>query len=42
MNKIIPHHEWMCEGKWRTGDNNVKSIPMRFKSVGFLGYEASN
>ncbi|MBA7660553.1 Formate dehydrogenase [subsurface metagenome] len=42
MNKTIPHHEWMCEGKWRTGDNDAISIPMRFKRVGFLGYGAIN
>jgi len=42
MNKTIPHHEWMCEGKWRTGDNDAISIPLRFKRVGFLGYGAIN
>ncbi|MHA1931481.1 MAG: NAD(P)-dependent oxidoreductase, partial [Promethearchaeota archaeon] len=42
MNKIIPHHRWMQEGKWRTGDNDAVSIPLRFKKVGFLGYGAIN
>jgi phosphoglycerate dehydrogenase-like enzyme len=42
MNKIIPHHKWMQEGKWRTGDRNAISIPLRFRKVGFLGYGAIN
>ncbi|MFX1427673.1 MAG: NAD(P)-dependent oxidoreductase [Promethearchaeota archaeon] len=42
MNKTIPHHEWMCEGIWRTGDNDAISIPLRFKRIGFLGYGAIN
>ena len=37
-NRIIPHHEWMKEGKWRTGDKEAKSIPLRKKVVGLLGY----
>ncbi|MFW9930063.1 MAG: NAD(P)-dependent oxidoreductase, partial [Candidatus Thorarchaeota archaeon] len=42
MNRIIPHHEWMKKGRWRTGDNDAASIPLRFKNVGFLGYGAIN
>ncbi|MBY8986076.1 MAG: hypothetical protein KGD65_13455 [Candidatus Lokiarchaeota archaeon] len=42
MNKIIPHHQWMQEGKWRTGDEEAPSLPLRFKKVGFLGYGAIN
>lgn len=42
MNRIIPHHEWMKEGKWRTGDDDAASIPLRFKNVGLLGYGAIN
>ncbi|MFW9930717.1 MAG: NAD(P)-dependent oxidoreductase [Candidatus Thorarchaeota archaeon] len=42
MNMIIPHHEWMKEGKWRTGDDDAASIPLRFKNVGLLGYGAIN
>lgn len=42
MNKTIPHHEWMQEGKWRTGDNDAISIPLRFKKIGFFGYGAIN
>ncbi|MCF7793781.1 MAG: hypothetical protein K9N09_08460 [Candidatus Cloacimonetes bacterium] len=38
MNKIIPHHNWMKEGKWRLGDNEARSIPLRDRKVGFLGY----
>ncbi|TXT61072.1 MAG: hypothetical protein BAJALOKI2v1_50040 [Promethearchaeota archaeon] len=42
MNKIIPHHKWMKNGKWRTGDKEAASIPLRFKEVGLLGYGAIN
>ncbi|MFX1478371.1 MAG: NAD(P)-dependent oxidoreductase [Promethearchaeota archaeon] len=42
MNKIIPHHEWIREGKWRTGDNDATSTPLRFMKVGLLGYGAIN
>ena len=42
MNMIIPHHGWMKEGIWRTGDNDAASIPLRFKEVGLLGYGAIN
>jgi len=42
MNKVIPHHEWMKQGKWRTGDEDATSIPLRFKKVGLLGYGAIN
>jgi phosphoglycerate dehydrogenase-like enzyme len=38
MNKIIPHHNWMVEGKWRLGDADARSIPLRDKRIGFLGY----
>ncbi len=38
MNKIIPHHSWMVEGKWRLGDTEAKSIPLRDKRIGLLGY----
>lgn len=37
-NKILPHHRWLSEGKWRRGDNYAKSVPLRKKTVGFLGY----
>lgn len=42
MSKIIPHHEWMRQGKWRTGDKDAASIPLRNKKVGLLGYGAIN
>ncbi|MFX0002005.1 MAG: NAD(P)-dependent oxidoreductase [Candidatus Hodarchaeota archaeon] len=42
MNKIIPHHEWMRQGRWRTGDEDAISIPLRYKKVGLLGYGAIN
>jgi phosphoglycerate dehydrogenase-like enzyme len=42
MNKIIPHHEWMRQGRWRTGDDDGASIPLRYKNIGLLGYGAIN
>lgn len=42
MNKIIPHHKWMQQGRWRTGDEDAESIPLRFKKVGLFGYGAIN
>ncbi|MHA1912745.1 MAG: NAD(P)-dependent oxidoreductase [Promethearchaeota archaeon] len=42
MSKTIPHHLWMKEGKWRTGDEDAISIPLRFKKVGLFGYGAIN
>ncbi|MDP8204535.1 MAG: NAD(P)-dependent oxidoreductase [Candidatus Tenebribacter mawsonii] len=37
-NKLIPHHQWMKEGKWRMGDKEAKSIPLRSRKIGLLGY----
>jgi phosphoglycerate dehydrogenase-like enzyme len=42
MNRTIPHHNWMKQGKWRTGDRDIASIPLRFREVGLLGYGAIN
>jgi phosphoglycerate dehydrogenase-like enzyme len=42
MNKIIPHHNWMQSGRWRTGDKEAKSIPLRYRRIGLLGYGAVN
>ena len=42
LNKIIPHHNWMREGKWRLGDDAAKSIPLRRKRLGLLGYGKVN
>ncbi len=41
-NGIIPHHNWMTEGLWRRGDSHAKSIPMRDRKIGLLGYGAVN
>jgi len=38
MNKVIPHHNWMAEGKWKRGDEYGKNIPLRNRTVGILGY----
>jgi phosphoglycerate dehydrogenase-like enzyme len=41
-NRIIQHHEWMIQGLWRRGDEFAKSIPMRNRRIGLLGYGAVN
>ena len=38
MNRVVPHHNWMTEGKWRLGDQESKSMILSGRSVGFLGY----
>jgi phosphoglycerate dehydrogenase-like enzyme len=42
MNKVIPHHKWMKDGRWRTGDEDAASILLRFRKIGLLGYGAIN
>ncbi len=41
-NKVILHHNWMKEGKWRRGDNFAVSTPLRDRKIGLLGYGAVN
>jgi phosphoglycerate dehydrogenase-like enzyme len=41
-NKVLHHHRWMARGKWRTGDSDASSIPLRRRAVGLLGYGAVN
>jgi len=41
-NKVIPHHTWMANGLWRRGDDFAKSIPLRNRKIGLLGYGAVN
>jgi phosphoglycerate dehydrogenase-like enzyme len=41
-NKVIPHHNWMTDGKWRMGDAEAASIPLRERKIGLLGYGAVN
>jgi len=41
-NKVIPHHTWMVNGLWRRGDDFAKSIPLRNRMIGLLGYGAVN
>ena len=38
MNKVIPHHNAMTEGKWRLGDEYAASLPLRGRRIGLLGY----
>ena len=42
LNKITLHHNWMKEGRWRLGDNEAASIPLRDRKIGLLGYGAIN
>jgi len=41
-NRVIPHHNWMTQGKWRMGDEQAQSTPMRERHLGLLGYGAVN
>lgn len=41
-NKVIFHHNWMVAGRWRTGDENAISTPLRYRKIGLLGYGAIN
>ena len=41
-NKVVQHHNWMAEGRWRMGDNESASLPMRDRQIGLLGYGAIN
>ncbi|MDA3838200.1 MAG: NAD(P)-dependent oxidoreductase [Candidatus Delongbacteria bacterium] len=38
MNKVNFHHNAMVDGKWRLGDSEAASIPLRDRKIGFLGY----
>ncbi|UCE26795.1 MAG: hypothetical protein JSW52_10695 [Candidatus Coatesbacteria bacterium] len=37
-NRVVPHHNWTVEGRWRTGDEEAPSTPFRDRFVGLLGY----
>jgi phosphoglycerate dehydrogenase-like enzyme len=37
-NQLIPHHQWMLEGKWRLGDQEAISVSLKNRKVGLLGY----
>jgi phosphoglycerate dehydrogenase-like enzyme len=41
-NKVVQHHNWMAEGRWRMGDSDSASLPMRDQHIGLLGYGAIN
>jgi phosphoglycerate dehydrogenase-like enzyme len=38
MNRVIPHHHAMKDGKWRLGDEFFSSLPLRDRRIGLLGY----
>lgn len=45
MNRIVPHHNWMTSGVWRTSDDKdifSASIPLKDRKIGLLGYGAIN
>lgn len=45
MNRLVPHHNWMQSGIWRTSDNKdifSASVPLRNRKIGLLGYGAIN
>ncbi len=42
LNKIVPHHNWMVAGEWRKGDIDAKTLPLKGRVVGLLGYGAIN
>ncbi len=39
-NRLVEHHNWMREGRWRKGDADAASIPLRGRRLGLLGYGA--
>ncbi len=39
-NRVVDHHNFMVSGRWRTGDKEGASRPLRQKTVGLLGYGA--
>jgi len=41
-NQVLPHHQFMKDGKWRTGDKEAKSLPLCYCKIGLLGYGAIN
>ncbi len=45
MNRIVPHHNWMENGIWRTSDDKdifSSSILLKNRKIGLLGYGAIN
>lgn len=41
-NRVVFHHNAMIDGKWRLGDKDAASIPLRDRKVGFIGYGEVN
>ncbi|MBD3370633.1 hypothetical protein GF402_09750 [Candidatus Fermentibacteria bacterium] len=37
-NRLIQHHGWMVEGRWRTGDDDAETVSLRGRKVGLLGF----
>lgn len=41
-NRIVAHHNWMVAGEWRRGDDDLASVRLDGRSIGFVGYGAIN
>jgi phosphoglycerate dehydrogenase-like enzyme len=41
-NRVVLHHNGLCEGRWRTGDGEGATWPLQDRRVGLLGYGAVN
>jgi len=41
-NRLLLHHHAMKVGKWRTGEKDGKSLPMKYRKTGLLGYGSIN
>lgn len=41
-NRIILHHQLMVQGKWRSGDQQGATIPLKSRKIGLLGFGAVN
>jgi phosphoglycerate dehydrogenase-like enzyme len=37
-NRLIPHHGWMVQGRWRTGDEDAETTFLRGRRIGLLGF----
>ena len=42
LNGIVPHHNAMAAGRWRTSDALWRSVPLRGATVGLAGFGAIN
>lgn len=38
LNRILPHHNYLADGQWRTDDKDAASDIIRGKTIGLMGY----